>query len=174
MTSTESTTGYRDTESRYASTVAKVYRNDRIEVTWEPSFCIHFAACIRGSSKAFDPRRKPWVEIDAETPERIAEIVANCPTGALNARWLDGTPPQALPEATTVMPTLDGPLFVRGRLRLLDREGNVIREDTRVALCRCGHSQNKPFCDDSHYKVGFESADPHLKDEPLKPDDYIR
>lgn len=64
------------------------------------------------------------------------------------------------------MPQRDGPLFLHGRVQILDRNGNVIREDTRVALCRCGHSRNKPFCDDSHYGVGFRSNNPHLGTEP--------
>jgi CDGSH-type Zn-finger protein len=39
----------------------------------------------------------------------------------------------------------------------VDPDGNVIREDTRLALCRCGGSANKPFCDGTHLKIGFES-----------------
>jgi len=34
----------------------------------------------------------------------------------------------------------------------------VLREDTRVALCRCGHSENKPFCDGTHRKIGFKTT----------------
>jgi len=44
-------------EPRYASTVERVYQNDAIEVTWEPQLCVHFAACIQGSRRAFDPHR---------------------------------------------------------------------------------------------------------------------
>jgi CDGSH-type Zn-finger protein/uncharacterized Fe-S cluster protein YjdI len=160
----------RASEARYAPTVQRVYENEHLRLTWEPSFCIHWAACIRGSNDAFDPRRRPWVNLDAEAPERIAEIVERCPTGALHVLWKDGRPAEHPPEAPEFLPTLDGPTFVRGRIRLLDRTGNVIREDTRVALCRCGHSQNKPFCDDSHYREGFQSADPHLGESPEDPD----
>lgn len=163
-------TSERKAEERYAPTVARVYENDQIEITWEPGFCIHWAACIRGSSEAFNPRRKPWIDVSAETPERLAEIVEHCPTGALHAIWKDGRPAEHPPESPTLLPTLDGPTFVRGRTRLYDRQGNLIREDTRMALCRCGHSQNKPFCDDSHYHQGFKSEDPHLGDETDDPD----
>ncbi|TAK76108.1 MAG: hypothetical protein EPO16_07810 [Dehalococcoidia bacterium] len=159
-------------EDRYAAAVARVYANDRIEVTWEPGYCIHWAACIRGSMKAFNPQRRPWIDVDAETPERIAEIVSRCPTGALHARWKDGTPAEMPPEPLVATPTLDGPLFLRGHIRMLDREGRVIREDTRVALCRCGHSQNKPFCDDSHFSAQFQSADEHLGPDPDDPDAF--
>ena len=150
-------------EERHQPSATRTYRTEDIEITWEPQLCIHYAACIRGSSRAFDPSRRPWVVPDAELPERIDEIVAGCPTGALHVRWLDGRPAVSEPEApTAVWPELDGPLFVRGPLRVYDRLGNLFREDTRVALCRCGHSANKPFCDDSHYRVGFRSNDPQL------------
>ena len=43
-------------------------------------------------------------------------------------------------------------------------DGDILLEDTRVALCRCGASENKPFCDDSHYQTGFD--DPGVLGEP--------
>lgn len=46
-------------------------------------------------------------------------------------------------------------LFLRGDLRVVDGEGNVVRTATRMALCRCGHSRNKPYCDLSHEELGF-------------------
>jgi hypothetical protein len=58
-------------------------------------------------------------------------------------------------EETTVEPRPNGPLFVRGLVRIVDPDGELIREDTRVALCRCGASQNKPFCDGSHLRISF-------------------
>jgi hypothetical protein len=47
-----------------------------------------------------------------------------------------------------MVPVHDGPLLVRGNLRVLDPErGGVIAEETRIAMCRCGKSENQPFCD---------------------------
>ena len=53
----------------------------------------------------------------------------------------------------------DGPYRVEGPLTLLDAEGNPfpLVADKVVALCRCGHSQGKPFCDGSHRRAGFDS-----------------
>jgi CDGSH-type Zn-finger protein len=56
------------------------------------------------------------------------------------------------------VPAPKGPLFLRGRIRIKDADGRLIREDTRVALCRCGASENKPFCDGSHRRIGFDDA----------------
>jgi CDGSH-type Zn-finger protein len=52
----------------------------------------------------------------------------------------------------------NGPLFLRGQLRIVDGTG-VVREATRVALCRCGGSGNKPFCDGTHREIGFRTDD---------------
>jgi CDGSH-type Zn-finger protein len=52
----------------------------------------------------------------------------------------------------------DGPLFLRGDIELKDGEGCTIRRDTRMALCRCGQSRNKPFCDNTHRLTGFRDA----------------
>lgn len=59
----------------------------------------------------------------------------------------------------TVRVAPDGPLYIEGRVQLHFPDGEVI-DDTRVALCRCGDSQNKPFCDNTHLAKGF--ADPGL------------
>lgn len=62
------------------------------------------------------------------------------------------------PAGTRVTPYPDGPLIVRGPVRLIDAEGNEIpvRRST-IALCRCGRSRIKPFCDGTHKAVGFSA-----------------
>ncbi len=152
-------------EPRYAPTVERVYRNDEVEVTWDPSLCIHYAACLRGAPGVFDTGRRPWVDLDGEPAERVTAAVEQCPTGALHARRLNQATPPAVPQAAgtievgdaVVEPRRNGPLFLRGRVRIVDRDGAVLREDTRVALCRCGVSENKPFCDGSHLRIEFKS-----------------
>nr|WP_255682779.1 ferritin-like domain-containing protein [Dyella sp. 2HG41-7] len=54
-----------------------------------------------------------------------------------------------------VDPQLNGPLRVRGNLEIISGTGRMVARVTSAYLCRCGHSQNKPFCDGSHAKVGF-------------------
>jgi len=59
---------------------------------------------------------------------------------------------------TTIQTAKNGPLLVKGPLQLLDPEGKAIQVSGETfALCRCGHSAKKPFCDGSHKKVGFQS-----------------
>lgn len=56
----------------------------------------------------------------------------------------------------------DGPLVIEGPFRLVDAEGNAFTLPTdkpAVALCRCGQSASKPFCDGSHKSCGFEASE---------------
>ena len=59
----------------------------------------------------------------------------------------------------TITPYRDGPLLVRGPFRLLDQDGNEIDAGPRgtIALCRCGKSRLRPFCDGSHKVVRFRA-----------------
>lgn len=58
----------------------------------------------------------------------------------------------------SIQPSDNGPLLIRGPVTLIDADGNRLQIKSRnVALCRCGASQNKPFCDRSHVRIGFRS-----------------
>lgn len=51
--------------------------------------------------------------------------------------------------------TVNGPYIVSGEVEFVDSDGNVIERLNKAALCRCGHSESKPFCDGSHRAGGF-------------------
>jgi CDGSH-type Zn-finger protein len=108
--------------------------------------------------KVFNVQRRPWVDVDAADADRIAEAVEGCPTAALRYERLDGEPGEMPDSPTLVIPVPNGPLFMRGRLRVETPAGELIAEATRLALCRCGESANKPFCDNSHLAIGFRSG----------------
>ncbi len=152
-------------EQRHRPDVERHYRNAEIVVHWEPRFCIHSGNCLRSLPDVFNAQARPWVDVNAATADRIAAAVMSCPTGALHFERLDGGPQEPQPDETTISERRNGPLFVRGRVRIMGPGGEVIREDTRVALCRCGHSENKPFCDLSHRKIGFRTSAPSGSEE---------
>ena len=70
-------------------------------------------------------------------------------------------------DGQTKITALDnGPYLVKGPVLLLDAEGNeFLTERATVALCRCGGSTNKPFCDGTHSKVGFRAAERAVREE---------
>ena len=64
-------------------------------------------------------------------------------------------------DEVTIKVRANGPYLVTGPITLTDAEGNVfaLPPGTGVALCRCGGSQTKPFCDKSHSRLGFAAAE---------------
>ena len=134
------------------------YEGEGIVVTYEARRCIHAAQCTHGLSAVFDPQRKPWVDAKAAPADAIARVIERCPTGALQYERRDGGPQEAPAAKNTVQVAADGPLYLRGRVRVNDAAGQPVARDTRVALCRCGQSAIKPFCDGSHVKAGFREA----------------
>ena len=133
----------------------RTYAGEAIEVHWEPRLCIHVRNCVRSLPQVFKPDERPWITVDTADVEDVAATVAACPTGALHFRRLDGGPEESAPSETTIEPRPNGPLFLRGHIRIVGEGGKILREDTRVALCRCGGSANKPFCDGTHRRNGF-------------------
>lgn len=53
----------------------------------------------------------------------------------------------------------NGPFIVKGDFEVTDGEGQAFPQKEQVALCRCGASANKPFCDGAHAKAGFEATE---------------
>ena len=56
----------------------------------------------------------------------------------------------------------NGPLVIHGAVRIVDHHGNEWTPPPgkdNIALCRCGHSRNKPFCDGTHSRIGFQAAE---------------
>ena len=70
-----------------------------------------------------------------------------------------------MPDGVEVTPTADGPYMIGGEFALKWPSGHGISmageadENGYIYLCRCGHSNNKPFCDNSHKRVGFKSTE---------------
>lgn len=134
---------------------ARSYANDGIEVTFDVDLCIHAGECVRGLPPVFDTAKRPWIQPEHAPADEIAEVVQRCPSGALTYRRIDGGAEEQPQARTTVVATRNGPLYVRGDLEILAADRAELRRATRVALCRCGMSERKPYCDSSHQQ-GFE------------------
>ena len=139
----------------------KTYRGERIEVSFDLDRCIHIGECLRGHPDVFDAGRRPWILADAAEPDAVAEVVRRCPSGALQYERLDGGPQEEHAE-TTITPLRDGPLLVTGEIRITHPDG-TIETTPRATLCRCGHSGQKPFCDNQHLVVGFRAPGQSIK-----------
>jgi CDGSH-type Zn-finger protein/uncharacterized Fe-S cluster protein YjdI len=132
------------------------YPGKDVDVKWHGKLCIHIGECGRAKGDLFVGGRKPWCDPNLASNDEVQEIVLRCPTGALSVERNDGSDPETAESENTVHVAYNGPLFVRGQLDI-----SAASEDTpglrfRAALCRCGASKNKPFCDNSHEEAGFK------------------
>jgi len=133
------------------------YANDEISITFDPNICQHAAVCVNTLSSVFDIKNKPWVNVDGAPVAEIAAMIAKCPSGALKYKLADGSGPEASTASSTEINMVsNGPLLLAGYVVVKDPDGNVLLEGEKAALCRCGASARKPFCDGSHKNIAFE------------------
>ena len=130
------------------------YEGQAATVTYDATRCIHSGECVHGLPSVFDSKAKPWVNPDGASADHVSATVERCPSGALQVERRDGRT-KAIAAINTATLTANGPTYLRGDLALMGADNMVLLGDTRMAVCRCGASQNKPLCDGSHVKLGF-------------------
>ena len=69
-----------------AREVVKKYTLNGVTVIWKPALCSHSGVCARGLPKVFDPRRRPWIELQHADSSAVTAQVERCPSGALS--WI--------------------------------------------------------------------------------------
>ena len=138
--------------------ITKKYTNGEVTIVWKPNECIHSALCFKGLGEVFDPQKRPWITPEGSTTEKIIAQVKKCPSGALSYYLnRDAGEGEVKVEAETIVePTPNGPLMVYGNVSIKDMHGNITKKNSATAFCRCGGSQNKPFCDGTHRKINFQ------------------
>jgi uncharacterized Fe-S cluster protein YjdI len=125
------------------------YEGDGIVVEWRPELCYHSEKCVAALPNVFSKDRRPWIDATAAPADEVRRAVEGCPSGALRLR----AEHEHVGEVE-IRPSPDGPLLVRGPIRVIGADGTV-QELEKAAFCRCGQSKNKPFCDGTHKEVGF-------------------
>ena len=127
------------------------YEGKQVTVLYNPRLCSHARECVRLSSMAFDPDRKPWVNPDAASVAEIEAVIRACPSGALQTESRG----HLVPEGTYIQVERNGPYRVV-RTELTARSAGEGASTEKMVLCRCGLSGNKPWCDGSHSDSGWK------------------
>lgn len=118
------------------------------------SICAHAGYCTDNLAVVFKYGSEPWIDPGGATSQAIIEAIRHCPSGALTY-GVDGRPPEREQWEPSITVTKDGPYAVLG----VDLPGVPFAQGApreRYTLCRCGQSKNKPFCDGTHWDVGFK------------------
>ena len=131
------------------------YDGEKINVEWDGRLCIHIGECGYSKGKLFVGGRDPWCKPDLASVEDVVDIVKRCPTGAITFESNDNSVTETADAENTVTVSYQGPYFIRGDLEIDAASDDMPGVSFRAALCRCGASKNKPFCDNSHEEIGF-------------------
>ena len=149
------------------------YVGTAITVLDNRGICAHSGFCTDRLASVFHVGEEPFATPNGARMDEIIRAVRACPSGALSytlgsIELRDGVD-QARPPAIEV--SKDGPYRVTGNIALKDGQGNDEPRNTGVSLehynlCRCGHSQNKPFCSGMHWYVNFHDPQVDAEQEP--------
>jgi CDGSH-type Zn-finger protein/uncharacterized Fe-S cluster protein YjdI len=138
----------------------RLYEGADITIRYDANRCIHAAECVHGLGRVFDPKARPWIDPDGASAEEIMDVVHRCPTGALSYETTGQVEydPPPVPKPVEMSICTDGPIYVHGRFVLAAPDAESTDSEPRLALCRCGASDNKPYCDNSHSNVEFRDS----------------
>ena len=120
--------------------------------------CCHSGNCTDHLPSVFRSDKEPFVEPAGATKDEIISIVRACPSGALGYAE-SGARYSGEDRHEAIYVSQDGPYHVQGGIALEHEERNAGASLEHYALCRCGHSKNKPFCDGSHWYAKFHDED---------------
>ena len=138
--------------------IIKNYSNGEITVVWQPSKCSHSKKCFHDLPEVFDPGKRPWVNIEGSDTDTIVDQVKACPSGALSIKQ-DASAETKQKVSVVIQVFPDGPFLVKGSVSLEGVDGQNTDCEGATALCRCGASSNKPYCDGTHTKIGFKDPE---------------
>ncbi len=99
--------------------------------------------------------QEPWIDPDGADVAAIIETIKACPSGALSYS-IENVEHRDQERAPAISVTKDGPYAVSGGLELIGQSFGAKASSEHYTLCRCGGSKNKPFCDGTHYSIGFK------------------
>jgi len=126
-------------------------RGKQVLLQFEGKKCIHSRTCVLARPDVFVPNvQGEWIHPDAATPEEIVALAQACPSGAIRYERLDGGPEEPAPLVNLARVRENGPIALHAPLEIGGAPAGM-----RATLCRCGASQNKPYCDGSHTAAGF-------------------
>jgi CDGSH-type Zn-finger protein len=132
------------------------YVGKQITIHDNRRLCAHAGQCTHGLASVWRMGEKPWIDPDGADVGAIVAVIEKCPSGALSYS-IDGQQTDTGAEAAGVAVSANGPYHVTGSLTLDDPSRNTDDVPNRYALCRCGASKNKPFCDGSHWDIEFKA-----------------
>jgi CDGSH-type Zn-finger protein len=153
---THSTIGFSDRATADRAQDRRVaYSGKAITIFDNRSICAHAGFCTDGLKSVFRMNAEPWIDPEAAAVDEVIDTIRRCPSGALSyaLEGAEAPPPRRDPRVTV---TNNGPYAVTGGIDLVEVRFGEGASREHYTLCRCGGSKNKPFCDGTHWQIGFK------------------
>ena len=131
------------------------YIGDGITIYDDRSRCAHAGNCTDNLASVFKLGTEPWIDPKGDTVEAIKKVIKTCPSGALSYTTRGDKAPEEDAEGPRIKVAVDAPYHTRG-VQVVAGDGDEYDIRERQTLCRCGGSKNKPFCDGTHWYIGFK------------------
>ncbi|WP_222984032.1 (4Fe-4S)-binding protein [Flagellimonas meishanensis] len=135
--------------------IVKEYAKGDFTVVWKPKKCIHSEVCWHTLPEVYRPKEKPWIQPENASVEALKSQIDKCPSGALSYKTKGETQMEET-QITECNIVENGPLLISGDLKVTLANGTVETKKRSTAFCRCGASENKPYCDGSHKTIEFK------------------
>ncbi|MFZ0366248.1 MAG: CDGSH iron-sulfur domain-containing protein [Nitrososphaeraceae archaeon] len=150
-----------DTKKTAIKDKRRNYPGKEITVHDNRKICSHAAECVNNLSSVFKLGSRPWINPDASKMNDIIDVVRRCPSGALSYS-IDGVEYRDPEEQRNPIVTVlkNGPYHITGGIELIGENiqfGEGASKE-HYTLCRCGASENKPFCDGAHKSSKFNDG----------------
>lgn len=136
--------------------IIKEYTNGELTIIWKPKTCIHAKECVKRLPQVYRQFERPWITAENTSIEELKEQIKACPSGALSYKMSSEEDKEEIHLETKIEVLENGPLLVYGTLHITNANGEKEAKNKTTAFCRCGASQNKPYCDGAHVKVEFK------------------
>ncbi len=130
------------------------YTGKKIVIHDNRGICSHAGFCTSNLPSVFLMGVEPWIDPDQEDPQKIIETIKKCPSGALSYS-INNKENRDQERASAIKMSRNGPYCLEGSVELKNINKGVEASDEHFALCRCGGSKNKPFCDGTHWHISF-------------------
>ena len=135
--------------------IIKEYVAQDITIIWKPNTCSHAGECVKRLPNVYKPKDKPWIQPENANTDELIEQINACPSGALSFVRNSSSIGDESESGTAVKIIPNGPMMITGKISIEQSDGST-KEMEKAAFCRCGASNNKPFCDGTHNKVDFK------------------
>ena len=133
----------------------ETYVGDGVTIHDDRSRCAHAGRCTDNLASVFKLGVEPWIVPSGASAADIINVIKTCPSGALSYTTTADGDAQEEEQTSRVTVSPNAPYATRG-VQVVAGDGALYDQRERQTLCRCGGSRNKPFCDGTHWYIGFK------------------